>query len=114
LICYHYEILENSSLICYYYDIYIYYLCPVRCSLLKFIYVDFWSQENTNSRRLEISSPFEFKHTVHVGFVPETGEFTVWLFDYLLFVNLRIMTTCVTFLLRLFALSCILLSTIRG
>ena len=27
-------------------------------------------------RRLEISSPFEFKHEVHVGFVSETGEFT--------------------------------------
>lgn len=33
---------------------------------------DFWAPE----KRLEISTPFEFKHTVHVGFVPETGEFT--------------------------------------
>jgi hypothetical protein len=29
-----------------------------------------------NEKRLEISNPFEFKHTVHVGFIPETGEFT--------------------------------------
>lgn len=27
-------------------------------------------------KRLEISQPFEFKHTAHVGFVKETGEFT--------------------------------------
>lgn len=33
---------------------------------------DFLGQE----KRLEISQPFEFKHTVHVGFVAETGEFT--------------------------------------
>ncbi|KAI3654186.1 hypothetical protein MP228_000905 [Amoeboaphelidium protococcarum] len=28
------------------------------------------------TKKLEISNPFEFKHTVHVGFVAETGEFT--------------------------------------
>lgn len=33
---------------------------------------DFLSPE----KKIEISTPFEFKHTVHVGFVEETGEFT--------------------------------------
>ena len=37
------------------------------------MWIDFLAPE----RKLEISSPFEFKHTVHVGFVAETGEFTV-------------------------------------
>lgn len=31
----------------------------------------------SETKRLEISAPYDFEHPTHVGFVPETGEFTV-------------------------------------
>jgi hypothetical protein len=40
----------------------------------------FGSKKGDGTRRPAISSPQNFEHTVHVGFDPVTGEFSVSLF----------------------------------
>ena len=36
-----------------------------------------WSTISAGRQKIDISSPVDFEHTVHVGFDPSTGKFTV-------------------------------------
>ena len=51
-------------------------LCCVTASTLS-LFVSFLTLALVEGRKIDISSPVDFEHTVHVGFDPSTGKFTV-------------------------------------
>ena len=49
----------------------------MKAHLLQLMKVHLFISLSLDSKKLEISSPTGFEHTVHVGFDPVSGEFTV-------------------------------------
>ena len=50
------------------------YACTCYVRIFLYMYPRFIL---TETKKIDISSPVDFEHTVHVGFDPATGKFTV-------------------------------------